>query len=109
MGSPNDSAATGAPAARADGRFELGGETFWVVSVPAGSGRNLHDLTPAEGEVCLGLLRGWSHRRIAAARGTSPRTVACQAAAIYRKLGIVSRSELTALLLDPGAAESRDG
>lgn len=53
-------------------------------------------LTPAEREVAAALLRGWSFGRIAAERGATPRTVANQAQAIYRKLGAASRLELAA-------------
>lgn len=53
-------------------------------------------LTPAEREVVALLVAGQSNQEIAAARGVSPRTIANQLAAIYRKLGVSSRVELVA-------------
>jgi DNA-binding NarL/FixJ family response regulator len=54
------------------------------------------DLTPAEQQVALAALSGLSNADIARMRGSSPRTVANQLAAIFRKLGVRSRSELAA-------------
>ncbi len=51
-------------------------------------------LTRAETEVATLALRGLSNREIAQARGASERSVANQLAAIFRKLGVGSRSEL---------------
>lgn len=67
------------------------------------------ELTPAEREVGLLLLKGLSLRDVAGARGTSERTARDQARAIYRKAGLAGRSELAAffledLLLPSGAA-----
>ncbi len=56
-------------------------------------------LTEAERSVALLLLRGLSHKEIAAQRDTSERTVRQQALAIYRKVGVHSRSELSAYFL----------
>jgi DNA-binding CsgD family transcriptional regulator len=53
-------------------------------------------LTPAERDVALGLLAGRSNLELAAARGSSPRTIANQIASIFKKLGVRSRSELAA-------------
>ena len=53
-------------------------------------------LTKAEREVALQLLRGRSNGAIARARNTSPHTVANQLRAIYGKLGVGSRRELSA-------------
>lgn len=63
-------------------------------------------VTPAEAEVALLLLKGLSLREVAAARGTSERTAREQARAIYRKSGLANRSELAAFFLEdllPGA------
>ncbi len=69
----------------------------------------VHDLTVAakvpglgevEQEILELLLRGHDNRSIAERRGTSPRTVANQIASIFRKLGVRSRAELMAKLLD---------
>jgi DNA-binding CsgD family transcriptional regulator len=58
------------------------------------------DLTPAECEVALLILKGLSHREIADARATSERTVRQQALAIYRKAGLTGRAELAAFFLE---------
>lgn len=52
----------------------------------------------AEGEVALAVLDGHTNAEIAAARKTSVRTVANQVVAMYRKLGVHSRSELVVAL-----------
>jgi DNA-binding CsgD family transcriptional regulator len=54
-------------------------------------------VTAAERAVVRAILDGASNKRIAALRGTSPRTVANQLAGIYRKLKIANRAELVAL------------
>jgi DNA-binding CsgD family transcriptional regulator len=51
-------------------------------------------LTAAERDVALGMLRGESNAEIASRRGCSARTVANQAASLFRKLGVSSRGEL---------------
>lgn len=66
-------------------------------------------LSRAEREVALLLLKGLSHKEIAAARGVSQATVRQQAQAVYRKAGVSGRSDLSAffledLLLPPAAA-----
>lgn len=58
------------------------------------------ELTPAEGEVGLLLLKGLSHREVADVRGTSEQTVRQQALAVYRKAGLRSRSDLSAFFLE---------
>jgi len=58
------------------------------------------ELTDAERDVALLLLKGMSLKDIAAARGTSERTVRQQAQAVYRKAGLSGRSELSAFFLD---------
>ncbi len=71
-------------------------------------------LSKAEAEIALLLLKGLSLKEIAAARATGERTVREQARAIYRKAGLAGRSELSAffledlLLPDPGAMADRD-
>lgn len=61
----------------------------------------LQRLSPAEREVVELLLSGASNAEIAHQRGTSARTVANQAASIFRKLGVGSRMELAHRLLHP--------
>jgi DNA-binding CsgD family transcriptional regulator len=57
-------------------------------------------LTPAECEVGLMLLKGLSHKEVAAARATSETTIRQQALAIYRKAGLRNRSDLSAFFLE---------
>ncbi|MGE0786613.1 MAG: helix-turn-helix transcriptional regulator [Sandaracinaceae bacterium] len=57
-------------------------------------------LSPAEREVALLLLKGLSLKEIAAARATSERTARDQARAVYRKADLASRSELAAFFLE---------
>ncbi|GAB4373461.1 MAG: hypothetical protein Kow0062_10560 [Acidobacteriota bacterium] len=69
------------------------------------------NLTAAESEVGLLLLKGLSFHEIAAVRGTSERTARQQARAIYAKAGLGGRSELSAFFLEdllPGP-EGKDG
>jgi DNA-binding CsgD family transcriptional regulator len=68
-------------------------------------------LSPAEREVGLLLLKGLSHREVAAARTTSESTIRQQALAIYRKAGLRNRSELSSFFLEDLLlpADQRDG
>lgn len=68
-------------------------------------------LTPAEAEIGLFLLKGLSLREIAALRATSERTVREQARALYRKAGLEGRYALSAFFLEdllPGLAPPAD-
>ena len=56
-------------------------------------------LTPAEEDVALLLLKGKSHKEIAAATGRSERTVRQHAVAAYHKAGLGGRAELAAYFL----------
>ena len=56
-------------------------------------------LTPAEREVALLLLKGNGHKQIAAATGRSERTVRQHAVAVYQKSGQQGRAELAAFFL----------
>jgi len=58
-------------------------------------------LTQSERHVLTAILEGRLQRDIAAARCSSPRTVANQVASIFRKLGVSSRRELIARILGP--------
>lgn len=68
-------------------------------------------LTPTEREIALQLLKGRSHKGIAAATGRSERTVRQHAVVVYQKAGLGGRAELGAFFLeglalpggDPGA------
>jgi len=57
-------------------------------------------LTEAERGVALQLLKGLSHKEIAARRGTNEGTVRQQANSIYRKAGLSGRSSLAAFFLE---------
>ena len=57
------------------------------------------NLTPAEKEVALGLLKGLSHKEIAASRNSSEKTVRLQAASLYQKANLDGRAQLSAFFL----------
>jgi DNA-binding CsgD family transcriptional regulator len=57
-------------------------------------------LSRAEGEIGLFLLKGFSHKEIAGIRQTSERTIREQARALYRKSGLSGRSSLSAFFLE---------
>jgi DNA-binding CsgD family transcriptional regulator len=80
--------------------FSADADEYLVFSFCAeadGSGAATGSLTDAEREVLGQVLGGRSNVDIAHARRTSPRTIANQITAIYRKLGVTSRRELFAL------------
>jgi DNA-binding CsgD family transcriptional regulator len=58
------------------------------------------NLTDAEREVALLLLKGLSVKEIAAVRATSERTIRAQAAALYAKAGLSGRAALSAFFLE---------
>lgn len=58
------------------------------------------NLTDAEREVALLLLKGLSTKEVAAVRGTSERTVREQARAVYAKAGLTGRAALSAFFLE---------
>ncbi|HET9551631.1 MAG TPA: LuxR C-terminal-related transcriptional regulator [Anaeromyxobacteraceae bacterium] len=58
------------------------------------------ELTAAQREVALLILKGLSHREIAELRQTAEHTVRNQALAIYRKAGISSRAEMAAFFIE---------
>jgi DNA-binding CsgD family transcriptional regulator len=58
------------------------------------------ELSNAEAEVGLLLLKGFSHQEVANIRNSSERTVREQARALYRKAGISGRSSLSAFFLE---------
>lgn len=64
--------------------------------------RQFHEwqLTPAESEVALLLLKGYSHKHVASETGRSERTVRQHATSVYDKAGLGSRAELAAFFLD---------
>jgi DNA-binding NarL/FixJ family response regulator len=72
----------------------------------AGLARQIHkqfdawQLTPAEAEVGMLMLKGFSHGEIALMRAASERTIRDQARAVYRKSGLSGRVELSAFFLE---------
>ncbi len=58
------------------------------------------ELTSAERDVALFLIKGMSTAEIAALRKTSEGTVKAQSNAIYRKADVASRAQLVSLLID---------
>ncbi|WP_440959199.1 response regulator transcription factor [Oceanicaulis sp. LC35] len=64
-----------------------------------GVGMASEQLTPTEGQVLQGLLRGISEREIAEENSQSPHTTHDHVKRIYRKYGVSSRSALMALWL----------
>ncbi|MDX1914926.1 MAG: LuxR C-terminal-related transcriptional regulator [Methylophilus sp.] len=58
------------------------------------------ELTQAEAEIGILMLKGFSHQEIADVRGASERTVREQARALYRKAGLAGRAELSAFFLE---------
>jgi DNA-binding CsgD family transcriptional regulator len=57
------------------------------------------ELTSAESEIALLILKGLSYKEIASARGTTERTVRHQALAIFKKAGLAGRAEMSAFFL----------
>lgn len=58
------------------------------------------NLTEAEREVALLLLKGLSHKEIATVRGVSERTVREQSRSVYTKAGLTGRTALSAFFLE---------
>jgi DNA-binding CsgD family transcriptional regulator len=58
------------------------------------------NLTPAEREVAILLLKGHGHKQIAARTGRSERTVRQHAVSVYEKSGLGGRAELAAFFLE---------
>lgn len=65
-------------------------------------------LTPAEKDVALLLLKGFSHKEVAQLRGRAERTVRQQALAIYRKSNLSGRASLAAYFLEDLLLPSTD-
>ena len=58
------------------------------------------DLTPAEAEVAMLMLKGLSHGEIAEVRGVTAATARQQARSVYQKAGVSGRNELSAFFLE---------
>lgn len=65
-------------------------------------------LSPAEREVALLLLKGLSHKEVAAVRAISEATARQQARAIYKKAGLSGRNDLAAFFLEDLLLPSED-
>lgn len=57
-------------------------------------------LTPAEREVALLLLKGYSHKQVAQATDRNERTARQHASSVYRKAGLAGRAELAAYFFE---------
>lgn len=66
-------------------------------------------LTPTEREIAIELLKGHSHKEIAADTGRSERTVRQHAVVIYQKAGLGGRAELGAFFLEGLILPRSDG
>lgn len=73
---------------------DLGGDEYLVLSFPVPAWSLPGDLSTAERDIALAILKGASNETIAQERDTSVRTVANQIAAIFAKLDVSSRIEL---------------
>jgi DNA-binding CsgD family transcriptional regulator len=86
-------------------RFTCCSESFVVLSIPLHEPSSTDSLTHSERDIARRILRGDSNAEIAAARGTSVRTVANQVRAIFAKLHVCSRAELVARIARPSAGQ----
>ena len=57
-------------------------------------------LTPAERDVAIFAIKGFSTQEMAKLRGVSEGTIKAQTAAIYRKAGVTGRPQLLSLFID---------
>jgi DNA-binding CsgD family transcriptional regulator len=68
----------------------------------------LWGLTPAEKDVAMFAIKGFSTTDMASLRGVSEGTIKAQTAAIYRKAGVSGRPQLLSLFIDD-LIETEDG
>jgi len=89
-------------AARADGEKWRSTARVHINGLSSAISRQFADwrLTTGECDVAVLMLKGLSHKEIAALRNSSAATVRQQAAAIYGKSGLASRAELAAYFLE---------
>ena len=87
----------------------INGEKLLMLSHPlaAPPPRTLNGLTAAQHAIVAHVVAGRSNTESAAARGTSPRTVAKQLERIYARVGVGSRAELCVRMLSAGPASER--
>jgi DNA-binding CsgD family transcriptional regulator len=88
--------------ARAEGEAWRGRAQGYVAGLGAEIEKQLEDwqLTQAEREVSLLMLKGFSHSEIAKLRGTTEATARHQARAVYQKSGMPGRSAFCAYFLE---------
>ncbi len=99
-GAQTNSPAPGQPPLFAQAqRFELGGVEYALLSYPLPPDTLDEGLTASERAIADLVLRGLSTAEISRRRRRAERTVANQIASLFRKLGVRSRRELTALFL----------
>lgn len=67
------------------------------------------NLTEAEREVALLLLKGLSLKEVAAVRATTERTIRAQAQSVYGKAGLTGRASLSAFFLEDLLSPIADG
>lgn len=114
---PTPTDAQPAPSASNVSFFSLGPDDFATIDLAAESPEGNRPISPlstlpplsaAESLVLAELVTGRSNRQIAETRGTSLRTVTNQVSAVFRKLGVRSRSELVLLLAGGQTARSEE-
>lgn len=81
---------------------QVGGVRGLLIDLPVDELELPDTLTAAEREVVQLVAQGLSNEQIGAQRGRSARTIANQLAAVYRKVGVFSRTELLARLTGAG-------
>ncbi len=89
-------------------RARVGADECVLVVIPLRVDPRVDRLTAAEREVLRVLITGVPNARIAAARGTSIRTVANQVRRVFAKLGVSSRGELAIELGDVAIGVERE-
>jgi DNA-binding NarL/FixJ family response regulator len=82
------------PAGMSARTVRLDDDEYLIVAMPLPSWELPEQLTEAEREVALAVLRGKTNDEVARDRRTSVRTVANQLSSIFAKLGVSSRIEL---------------
>jgi DNA-binding NarL/FixJ family response regulator len=80
-------------------RMKPNDDKYWLVSVPRPDLEFPVELSRAEAVVVRQLLAGFTHAEISAQRATSPRTIANQLAAAFKKLGVSGRASILQLLI----------
>jgi len=81
---------------------QVGGVRGLLIDLPVDELDLPDTLTAAEREVVQLVAQGLSNEEIGTLRGRSARTIANQLAAVYRKVGVFSRTELLARLAAAG-------